>query len=319
MPRTGGRRGAPLGLALAALAVAGCAAPLQGLREAGLPRRALVPGVPVLVQAEDHCGPTSLASLLAWAGRPETPEALAGLVYLPGRGGTLPIDLSREIRSRGLLAYRVRPGLPDLLREVAAGSPALVLENRGLAWVPLWHYSVLTGYDLDDPAAVLHAGGAEPDAVDLAVFSRTWGRGGSFAVLALPQGRLPAAADPEGILSALADLEETGPPGPAARGYEAFLARWPGDWRGAFGWGNALRAAGDVAAAEEALRRAHATAPDRPEPLNNLALLAARAGREEEALALAAEAAEKAGVLGLDPAPYRETLREIGGGVRPPP
>jgi tetratricopeptide (TPR) repeat protein len=270
-----------------------------------------VPDVPALVQAEDHCGPTSLASLLAWAGRPETPEALADLVYLPGRGGTLPMDLSREIRARGLLAYRVRPDLPALLREVAAGSPALVLENRGLGWAPVWHYSVLTGYDLEESAAVLHAGEAEAEAVSLATFARTWSRGGSFALLALPAGHLPAGDDPEGILSALSDLEETGSAEEAARGYEAFLARWPDDWRGAFGWGNALYAAGDRTGSEEALRRAHGTAPERPEPLNNLAWLAAQDGRTEEARALAAMAVENAVRANLDPTPFQDTLEQV--------
>jgi len=307
----GGRRGAPLCLALAGLLLAGCASPLRGLRSTDLPPRASVPEVPPLVQAEDHCGPTSLASLLTWAGRPEAPEALAKLVYLPGRSGTLPIDLSREIRARGLLAYRVRPDLGALLREVAAGSPALVLENRGLGWAPVWHYSVLTGYDLGESVAVLHAGEAAAEAVSLATFARTWTRAGAFALLALPAGRLPAGDDPEGILSALSDLEETGSAAAAARGYEAFLARWPDDWRAAFGWGNALYAAGDRAGSEEALRRAHGTAPERPEPLNNLAWLAGEDGRTEEARALAAMAVENAARLNLDPTPFQDTLEQV--------
>jgi hypothetical protein len=299
-------------LAAVALAAGGCGAGLRELREAELPPRAKVPGVPVLVQTEDHCGPTSLAALLAWAGRPETPEALAPLVYLPGRSGTLPIDLPRELRDRGLLAYRVRPRLDRLLAEVGAGHPVLVLENRGLSWLPRWHYSVLTGYDLGRGLAILHAGGPEPEGVSLGTFRRTWERGGAFGLLGLPPGRLPAGEDPEGILSALADLEEAGRPREAAAGYEAFLRRWPGDWRGAFGWGNALYGAGDAAGAEDAFRRAHATAPDRPEPLNNLALVLAAAGRKAEARVLAALALDAARTLGLDPAPYADTFRELG-------
>lgn len=266
----------------------------------------------MLVQIEDHCGPTSLAALLMWAGRPETPEALAPLVYLPGRSGTLPIDLPRELRARGLLSYRVRPGLDRLLAEVGAGHPVLVLENRGLRWLPRWHYSVLTGYDLGDGIAVLHAGGPEPEGVSLGTFRRTWERGGSFGLLGLPPGRLPAGGDPEGILSALADLEEAGRPGEAAAGYEALLRRWPGEWRGAFGWGNALYASGDAAGAEEAFRRAHATAPGRPEPLNNLALVLAASNRPAEAQALAEMAVDAARALGLDNALYEDTLRELG-------
>lgn len=296
---------------------AGCAPGLRQVRRADLPPRVRVAGVPSLVQEVGHCGPTSLAALLAWAGHPEAPEALAPLVYLPGRSGTLPIDLSREIRARGLLAYRVPTDLAVLLGEIARAHPALVLENRGLAAIPLWHYSVLAGYDLAADAVLLHAGGDRPEEVALATFARTWARGGSFALLALPPGELPGAEDPEGILSALADLEEAGAVTAAARGYEAFLVRWPGDWRGAFGWGNSLYAAGDAEAAERAFRRAHATAPARPEPLNNLALLVAADGRCDEARALADRAVASARDLGRDPGPYRETRSEVCEGEAP--
>lgn len=321
MASTGGRVAVPrflvTPLALGALVgvLGGCAPGLQGLRSADLPSRARVEGVPALVQTEDHCGPTSLASLLTWAGHPESPEALAPLVYLPGRSGTLPVDLSREIRARGLLAYRIPPRLEALLTEVGGGRPALVLENRGLGWFPRWHYSVLTGYDLAEGTAVLHAGGAEPEAAALGTLRRTWGRGGGFALLALPPGELPVADDREGILDGLADLEEAGRAREAGAGYETFSRRWPGDWRGAFGSGNALYALGDAGGAEAAFRRSHAAAPGRPEPLNNLALVLAGAERAAEAQPLAEKAVENARSLGLDPSPYEDTLRTVEAGL----
>jgi len=300
-----------VGAAVLAGAAFGCAPALVGLREAGLPPRARVEGVPAFAQAEGHCGPAALAALLTWAGRPETPEALAPLVFLPARQGTLPIDLPREIRARGLLAYTVRPEMAALLAEAAGGHPALVLENQGLAAIPAWHYSVLAGYDLEGGTALLYSGAARPEEVRLATFAQTWGRGGRFALLALPPGELPAGDDPDGVLSALADLEEAHQFEPAARGYESFLRRWPGDWRGAFGWGNALYALGDRARAEQALRRAHATDPDRPEPLNNLAFLVFEQGRHDEAEALARMAIENAVAAGLPADPYEQTLSEV--------
>lgn len=268
-------------------------------------------GVPAFQQTRDHCGPAALASVLSWARRPETPETLAPLVYAPSRRGSLAVDLAREIRNRGLLAYVVRPDPAALLAETAAGHPALVLENRGLSWVPLWHYSVLVGYDLGDETVALLSGARGPDTLRLATFARTWRRAGALALLALPPGTLPAAEDSDGILSALADLEEVGQAQSAARGYAAFLARWPESWRAAFGWGNTLHALGDDGGAQAAFHRAHGVAPDRPEPLNNLALLARARGRREEAEALARMALEKAQGLGLDPAPYADTLREV--------
>ncbi len=318
-PHGGGRRARPRlrgwwGLGLTLLA-AGCAPGLRALREAPLPARARVEGVPVIVQARDHCGPASLAMVLAWAGSPAGPEALAPRVFTPGRGGTFAMDLAREVRSRGLLAYRVRPDPADLLAEVAAGHPVLVLENRGLSWWPVYHYSVLVGYDRDRGEAVLHAGGGHPEGIRLATLLRTWRRAGSFGLVVLPPGELPAARDPWGILRALADLEAAGGYAGAAAGYEAFLARWPEEWRAALGWASCLHALGDRSRAEEALRRAHALAPGRPEPLNNLALVLAEAGRPEEAEQRAREAVAAARRLGMDPAPYRDTLTRILGGA----
>ena len=318
-PHGGGRRARPRlrgwwGLGLALLA-AGCAPGLHALREAPLPARARVGGVPVIVQARDQCGPASLAMVLAWAGLPASPEALGPRVFTPGRRGTLAMDLAREVRSRGLLAYRVGPDPADLLAEVAAGHPVLVLENRGLSWWPVYHYSVLVGYDRDRGEAVLHAGGEHPEAVRLPTLLRTWRRAGSFGLVVLPPGELPASRDPGGILRALADLEGAGAYAAAAAGYEAFLARWPGEWRAALGWGACLHALGDGAGAEQALRRARALAPGRPEPLNNLALVLAEAGRPEEAERLALEAVAAARRLGMDPAPYRDTLTRIRAGA----
>lgn len=297
--------------ALLAAAVGGCAVGLGSLRDGELPPRARVNGVVAFAQAEHHCGPAALASLLGWAGRPETPQSLAPRVYTPTRSGTFPLELPREIRARGLLAYRIRPDTRSLLAEIAAGHPALLLENRGLSWLPVWHYSVLTGYDLGAGEATLLSGAASPETVSLTTLARTWRRAGAYALVALPPGALPAADDPEGVLEALADLEEVAQPSAAAEGYAAALERWPDQWRAALGWANALHALGRDDLAARALRRAHGTAPERPEPLNNLALLAAAAGERREAEALAREALAKAGSLQLDPSPYEETLREV--------
>ncbi|GAB6061761.1 PA2778 family cysteine peptidase [Deferrisoma palaeochoriense] len=295
-------------LALGALVCSGCA-PRVALGP-DLPRTARVEGVPVIAQTRDHCGPAALAMVLGWAGQAASPEDLAPLVFTPGRNGTFPLDLAREARSRGLLAWRLPAEPSALFGEVAAGHPVLVLENRGLSWAPVYHYSVLVGFTPDE--VILHAGGPEPEAVRRSTFVRTWLRAGGFGLAVLPPEELPAEAGPDAVLDALADLEAAGRPAEAARGYRAFLARWPEDWRGAFGWGNALAATGDPAGAEAAFRRAHATAPERPEPLNNLALLLAKQGRHDEAKALARMAVDAAERLGLDPAAYRDTERSVG-------
>jgi hypothetical protein len=270
-----------------------------------------VSGVPVIEQAENYCGPASLAALLRWSGVEVTQEQLGPLLYTPERQGTFVVDLTREVRSHGRLAYPVGSGLEGLLAEVAGGHPVLVLENRGLAVHPVWHYSVLVGFDLGEGRVVLHEGAAVPRTKSLKTFARTWIRGGANGLLALPPGTLPVARDPQGVLSALADLEEVGQLEAAAAGYEAYLRRWPGEWRGAFGWANVLHARGDAAGARKALQQAHSIAPERPEPLNNLALLAWERGAGEDARALAKQAVEKARAMEMDLESYADTLRMV--------
>ena len=91
-------------MALAA-ALAGCSAGLGSLRGAALPPRARVAGAPAFTQTEHHCGPAALASLLSWAGRPETPDSLAPLVYAPARSGTLPVGVLTSFMGAPLFLY----------------------------------------------------------------------------------------------------------------------------------------------------------------------------------------------------------------------
>ena len=61
-----------------------------------------------------------------------------------------------------MVALRTAPRLADLLQEVAAGHPVIVLQNLGLEWIPVWHYSVVIGYDLSRGQLVLRSGLAVP-------------------------------------------------------------------------------------------------------------------------------------------------------------
>ncbi len=303
---------------LGAFVIAGCllvacGPSLQILRESGLPEQASVDGVPIIPQTEYHCGPASLAAILRWSGADTSQALLVPLVYTPERQGTFAVDLARETRLQGRLAYQVRPRLEALLEEVAAGHPVLLLENRGLKSQPVWHYSVLVGFELDTGRVALHDGGHEPRHKSLKNLARTWERGGHFSLLALPPGRLPAGEDPHGILAALADLEEVGQVHPALAGYEVFLERWPTEWRAAFGLANAQRSLGESIAAKDALELARNLAPDRPEPLNNLSLLAWEAGDAKGARTLATLAVERAVALEMDTEPFEDTLRTVWG------
>jgi Flp pilus assembly protein TadD len=113
------------------------------------------------------------------------------------------------------------------------------------------------------------------------------------------------------LLEALGDLESSGAKTGARRGYEAFTKKFPGNWLGHFALGNSFAGDGDFATAKGEFEIALKLSPDRPEILNNLALIASGEGRCEEAGKLAAEAVEKGRGQGIDTATYEETLREV--------
>ena len=135
------------------LLLSGCTTPqvaqLLAKPAPDLPRRVELAEVPFFPQEEYQCGPASLATVIASSGVSVTPDSLVSQVYLPGRQGSLQAELLGATRRHGLVAYVLAPRLDDLLRELAAGTPVLVLENLVFDWYPVWHYAVAIGYDLD--------------------------------------------------------------------------------------------------------------------------------------------------------------------------
>lgn len=303
-------------LLVAALLLAGCAADLSRLRTtSGVLETARVEGLKAFEQEPNQCAAAALATLLAWGAPPgEPPEKLAPLLYNPKREGAFCFDLAREARIRGLLAYSPVGGLGEVLAEVSAGRPVAVLENRGLSFYEIIHWSVVTGFDLAAREITLLEGGPSPVDTSLDAFSRTFARSGGVALVALPPPLLPVAAPPTALLKAINELEETRGASAALPFYEAYGSRHSDSWLGRFGLGNARYATGDTKGAETELRAAIALAPERPEPLNNLAMITYAVGRRDEAIGLAREAVKAARAQGLDAARYEETLREVGGG-----
>lgn len=296
---------------LAAALLAGCAAPqvsrLIEKRPAGLPEAAEIAATPFFPQEDYQCGPASLAAVLVHAGRDATPESLLPQVYLPARKGSLQAEILAATRRHRLVAYPLAPRMEDLLRELAAGTPVVVLENLALDWWPQWHYAVAIGYDLGRREMVLRSGVTRRLTMPLDTFEHTWARSGHWAMAALPPERLPATASESSYLAAVAALERLAPAA-ARRGYEAALARWPRSVAARLGLGNASYALGDLPAAAAAYLRATLDHPEAADAWNNLAQALHELGSREQALA----AARRAVALGGPRLPaYRETLDGI--------
>ena len=256
----------PLKTLLAALALAACAAPPLDLTPApDAPRKATVPGVPLIEQADFYCGPAALAMALQWTGQDVTQAQIAAMAFSPGARGTFQQDMIGAARRRGALAVPLT-GFRSLTAEIAAGHPVIVFQNLGESFAPIWHYGVVTAYDLERGAVLLHSGQLSRTTMSLAKFERTWAGGEGWAMLALDPGDLPATARERTVLDAAAGLERAGQPVAAAKAYRAGAARWPRNWLWQFGLGNALYASGDNEGARRAWQRAAALDPSAPTP-----------------------------------------------------
>jgi tetratricopeptide (TPR) repeat protein len=265
------------------------AAALRARAPAGVPRRVELESTPFFPQTEFQCGPAALATALVAAGFATDPERVAAGVFVPAREGSLQIEMLAAARRAGGVAIRLPPTLEAAAREVAAGTPVVVLQNLGLAIYPRWHYAVLIGYDLDSGDAWLRSGTTRRAELPLPTFELTWARSAYWGFVVMPPGRVPKTATEADVTDALVGFERVASPSDAAAGYAAALARWPGNLTLAMGLGNSLFAAGRLDAAADAFERA-ADTHDSAAAWNNLARVRL-AQREREAARSAARRA----------------------------
>jgi tetratricopeptide (TPR) repeat protein len=274
-------------LLFAAALLSGCAGLPQVdavlAARASLPARVELADTPFFPQQEHHCGPAALATVLVAGGTNVTPEALAEQVYLPGREGSLQVEMLAAARRNRHVAYVLAPSLVEVLREVAAGNPVVVLQNVGLRFMPLWHYAVVIGYDFDTGVVLLRSGDQRRKRIPFAPFDFFWRDSQYWAMVAMPPDRLPATAHETPYGAAVAALERLGHAQEAGQAYAAMLARWPESHLALMGLGNARHAQGMLDDAADAFRRATLAKPDDASAFNNLAQTLADLGRWREA------------------------------------
>jgi hypothetical protein len=281
------------------------AALLDGLPD-GLPERVELAEVPFFAQNEYQCGPAALATLLVNSGVKTTPEALVPQVYLPERKGSLQVEMLAAARRHGRISYQLAPSMVAMMRELAAGTPVILLQNLGIS--EGWHYAVAVGYDYKLGMMILRSGVTEREEMPFAVNEVVWKRSGYWAMVAVPPGRIPVTAEEGAWLSSLVAFERLKDFDNNRLAYAAFLERWPGNVNAAVGLANAHHALGQLPQAESVLRAALAREPGSPIVLNNLAQTLSDQGRAAEALPIA-ERAVAAG--GPHAAAVRQTRDEI--------
>jgi hypothetical protein len=290
--------------------VAGCAGRLAPF-PADAREVAELDAVPFFPQKSHQCGPAALATVLAYEGETVVPDDLVSEVYLPAREGSLQPEIVGAIRRRGRVPWQLTGGLDELVAEIDAGRPVLVLQNLGVSWFPSWHYAVVVGYDSGSDHLVLRSGTRARSVERREIFLRTWNRSMAWGLVVLAPGELPVRADAERYFAALAALESVGQSGTAAAGYAAMVARWPERPEGHFGAGNLALAQGRWTEAEASYRRAlDASSGAHVAARNNLAVALLERGCARAAFEEATRAFD--GLTPEDPlrAAVEDTLRQ---------
>lgn len=250
----------------------------------GVPHTVELSSVPFFPQEDYQCGPAALATLLTHSGMPVTPDALVSQVFLPGRQGSLQIEMLAAPRRYGRVSYPLARQYSDLLREVAAGNPVIVLQDVGLMWTQ-WHYAVVNGFDYPSGTVYLRSGTMPRQELPFTAFERNWMSSGYWAMVVTPPDRIPVTATEDGWVAAVLAMARVDHGEAATRAYAAALQRWPDNLPAAIGLANQYHARGALDDAAAVLREARRRHPQSVIVLNNLAQTLSDQGHQAEALA----------------------------------
>jgi len=167
----------------AALLQAGCAAP----RAAGASEERQVRlEVPFFPDDTDQCGPSALASVLGFWGKPSAAAELREEIYREKLRGALTVDMLLAAQSRGLSAEMENGTLAQVKSELEAGRPVIAFVNMGFRFYPIGHYLVITGYDDARSVLLAHSGTRRDRLISYAKFDRLWEKTNRWSLFIKP-------------------------------------------------------------------------------------------------------------------------------------
>jgi tetratricopeptide (TPR) repeat protein len=260
---------------------------------------------PFFPQERYQCGPAALTTALVSSGADTSLDDVVDAVFLPGRQGSLQLELVAAARQYDRLPYVIDGTLAAVKGELEAGRPVLVLQNLGIAALPRWHYAVVVGIDVEKADVVLRSGTERRRATSIDTFLRTWRRADYWGIVLLRPDERPRSVDRKRYVSTVTALEETGRYDAASRAWRTALERWPTNRVALFGLANAEFRRGRLEAAEAGYRELLDIDSGHVAARNNLAWALAEQGRFEEALDEVAEAARR-----NDDAALQDELRD---------
>jgi hypothetical protein len=273
----------------------------------GVPLTVEWTGVPFFPDDDYNCGPATLASVLKYTGADVSIKTLISQVFLPSRQGSLQVEMLAAPRHYGWISYQLQPRYPDLLREVAAGNPVIVLQDVGPLFTQ-WHYAVVNGFDYPSGTLYMRSGTRPREKIPFTYFERTWIKGGYWAMVAMPPDRIPVTATEDRWMSAVLAMTRTGGAESATKAYAAALKRWPDNLPAAIGLANEYHSHGDFPGAVKVLKTAQQRHPQSVIVINNLAQALSDQGRNAEALATIGKASDPQGPFAGDVRSTRQLI-----------
>lgn len=228
-----------------------------------------IQNVPFVPQSENSCGPASLATIAQFYGKKVSIEELTPMMITPAKKGTLTTEMLRASRRIGLIAVLTN-SLRKIFLEVTSDHPVIILQNFGSTANPIWHYSVLIGYDITNEEVTVNSGLNQNLKINFTQFERAWKYSDNWALISTRPDLLPVTTSPAELLSAASALENSNKTFDAKTAYLAILKKWP-DLAGAwFGLGNTYAKLNNWRESSNAFKAAVRLEPDSAVIQNNL-------------------------------------------------
>jgi len=193
----------------------------------GVASQTEIESVPFFPQSKYQCGPAALATVFAYRQLDVLTDDLVGQVYVPNRQGSFQVEMVAATRQQGLIPYPLAPKMKDMLTEVNAGNPVLVLQNLAFDSYPQWHFAVVVGYDLEKSEVVLRSGTTKRWVTSLRNFEQTWRKSNYWGIVIVLPDQLPATGTMEKWLSSAHDLEKLQYYKSVEKAYQAAIKKWP--------------------------------------------------------------------------------------------
>ena len=262
-----------------------------------------------LYPQEDYfCGPSSMATLLAHQQIEFVYADVIGSTFTPQLKGSLQVEMKATARHYGLIPYEINPNIAAVLGEVSNNRPVLVLFNLGLESLPVWHYSVVTGFNKASKEIFLSGTKNNQTWMTFDEFERFFNRGGSWAIVALKPPLLPVASSEKEIIIAIADMAQVGYKDQAKQTATNYVKQHPLSFLGSIMLANINYNMQDYLNATAEYKRALVLKPNDPVVMNNLAQSLLKENKLNEAKLYALEAVKAGGVFLVE---HQATLEAI--------